>query len=54
MEEQVIRISVRALVEFILQSGDIDNRIASADKDAMQMGARMHRKIQRQTDHRLS
>lgn len=48
MEEQVIRISVRALVEFILQSGDIDNRIASADKDAMQMGARMHRKIQRQ------
>ena len=48
MEEQVIRISVRALVEFILQSGDIDTRIASADKDAMQMGARMHRKIQRQ------
>lgn len=48
MEEQVIRISVRALVEFILQSGDIDNRIAPADKDAMQMGARMHRKIQRQ------
>ena len=44
MEEQVIRISVRALVEFILQSGDIDNRIASADKDAMQMGARMLRK----------
>lgn len=48
MEEQVIRISVRALVEFILQSGDIDNRVASSDKDAMQMGARMHRKIQRQ------
>lgn len=48
MEEQVIRISVRSLVEFILQSGDIDNRVASADKDAMQMGARMHRKIQRQ------
>lgn len=52
MEEQVIRISVRALVEFILQSGDIDNRIASADKDAMQMGARMHRKIQRQMGSR--
>lgn len=48
MEEQVIRISVRALVEFILQSGDIDNRVASSEKDAMQMGARMHRKIQRQ------
>lgn len=43
----MIRVSVRNLVEFLLQSGDIDNRIASADKDAMQMGARLHRKIQR-------
>ncbi len=48
MERQVIRISVRNLVEFILRSGDIDNRIASVDKDAMQMGAKIHRKIQRQ------
>lgn len=48
MEKQVIRISVRNLVEFILRSGDIDNRIASSDKDAMQMGAKIHRKIQRQ------
>ena len=43
----VIRISVRNLVEFILRSGDIDNRHAgAADKDAMQMGSRLHRKIQ--------
>ena len=48
MEKQLIRISVRNLVEFILRSGDIDNRIASSDKDAMQLGAKLHRKIQRQ------
>ena len=45
MEE--IRVSVRNLVEFILRSGDIDNRRGTmADKDAMQMGSRLHRKIQ--------
>lgn len=44
-----IRISVRNLVEFILQSGDIDNRHGSmADKEAMQVGSRLHRKIQGQ------
>ena len=48
MDKQTIRISVRNLVEFILRSGDIDNRVASADKDAMQLGAKIHRKIQRQ------
>ena len=48
-QEKLIRISVRNLVEFILCEGDIDNRIASApDKDAMQLGSRIHRKIQRQ------
>ncbi len=42
-----IRVSVRDLVEFILQSGDIDNRISTgAQKDAMQMGSRFHRRIQ--------
>lgn len=46
MEQPVIRISVRNLVEFILRGGDIDNRIAS-EKDAMQMGSRIHRKIQK-------
>ena len=38
---------MRNLVEFILRSGDIDNRRGTmADKDAMQMGSRLHRKIQ--------
>lgn len=48
IKQPLIRISVRNLVEFILRSGDIDNRIASLDKDAMQMGGKIHRKIQRQ------
>ena len=48
MESQVIRISVRNLVEFILRSGDIDNRITgSMEKDAMLQGSRIHRKIQK-------
>lgn len=44
-----IRISVRNLVEFILREGDLDNRISGGKKDAeaMQLGARIHRKIQR-------
>ncbi len=42
-----IRISVRNLVEFIFRSGDIDNRIGKGvQKEAMQEGSRMHRKIQ--------
>ena len=42
-----IRISVRNLVEFIFRSGDIDNRIGKgAQKEAMQEGSRIHRKIQ--------
>lgn len=42
-----LKISVRNLVEFVLRNGDIDNRVVSgADKDAMQEGARLHRKIQ--------
>lgn len=47
-QQPLIRISVRSLVEFILRSGDIDNRIAAVDKDAMLMGGKIHRKIQRQ------
>lgn len=44
----VIKISVRNLVEFILRSGDIDNRIGAAYRaDAMQEGGKMHRKIQK-------
>ena len=46
--EKSIRLSVRNLVEFILKEGDIDNRISGTlDKDAMLMGGRLHRKIQR-------
>ena len=45
----VIRISVRNLVEFILREGDIDNRTGGGqDPENMQMGSRIHRKIQRQ------
>lgn len=43
-----IKISVRNLVEFILRSGDIDNRHGrAAQKEVMQEGSRIHRKIQR-------
>lgn len=42
-----IRTSVRNLVEFILRSGDIDNRKAASKADAMQEGGRIHRMIQR-------
>ena len=41
------RISVRSLVEFLLHSGDIDGgKGGMADKEAMQLGSRIHRKIQ--------
>ncbi len=41
-------ISVRELVEFVMNSGDIDNRrTAGAKKEAMQEGSRLHRKIQK-------
>jgi len=47
-ERAKIRISVRSLVEFILRSGDLDNRSAGSDvMDAMQAGSRLHRKIQK-------
>ena len=46
-EQPLIRISVRNLVEFVLRSGDIDNRAAGADRDAMLLGGKIHRKIQR-------
>lgn len=43
----VIRISVRALVEFLFRSGDIDEASSHRDRlSAMQEGARVHRKIQ--------
>lgn len=43
-----IRVSVRNLVEFVLRSGDLDNRhTAGNQKEAMQAGSRLHRKIQK-------
>ena len=42
-----VSVSVRSLVEFILRSGDIDNRIPAAPDDAMIEGSRMHRRLQK-------
>ncbi len=43
-----IHISVRNLVEFIMRSGDIDNRhSAKVTEQAMQEGSRIHRMLQR-------
>lgn len=47
LEQPLVRISVRNLVEFIMRSGDIDNRAGGAEKEAMQQGGRIHRKIQK-------
>lgn len=48
-EKEIIKISVRNLVEFILRSGDLDSRRGgAADKEAMLKGSRIHRKIQKQ------
>jgi len=41
------RISVRNLVEFVLRTGDIDNRRRTASDQAMAEGGRIHRMIQR-------
>lgn len=45
--KEQIRISVRQLVEFILRSGDIDNRHHTSPESAMQEGSRIHRMIQK-------
>ncbi|MCH5280036.1 MAG: ATP-dependent DNA helicase [Lachnospiraceae bacterium] len=42
-----IRISVRSFVEFLLRSGDIDNRRTGGSEDALADGARIHRMLQR-------
>ncbi|MCR4657652.1 MAG: ATP-dependent DNA helicase [Lachnospiraceae bacterium] len=41
-----IKVSVRNLVEFILRSGDIDNRKKGSSEESMAEGARIHRLIQ--------
>ena len=43
---QQIRLAVRQLVEFLLQTGDIDSRFAGFDR--ANEGARIHRKLQKQ------
>ncbi|WOO35243.1 ATP-dependent DNA helicase [Anaerocolumna sp. AGMB13020] len=46
---ETIKISVRNLVEFIMRSGDLDNRTGGRkEAEAMQEGSRIHRKIQKQ------
>ena len=41
-EKEVIKISVRNLVEFILRSGNLDNRRTfQADRDAMTKGSKI-------------
>lgn len=48
MERELVKISVRELVEFILRSGDIDNRTGGRkNAESMLEGARIHREIQK-------
>ena len=42
-----LQISVRTLVEFLMRSGDLDNRTAAAPEKAMLEGSRMHRQLQK-------
>ncbi len=46
MAEKQVRISVRNFVEFMLRSGDIDNRRRVSSENAMVEGGRIHRMIQ--------
>jgi Rad3-related DNA helicase len=47
-DKHITKVSVRNLVEFILREGDIDNRnVATMDREIMQKGSRVHRKIQK-------
>lgn len=47
MAERQIKISVRNFVEFMMRSGDIDNRRHVSSENAMAEGGRIHRMIQR-------
>ncbi len=50
-EKTTIRISVRNFVEFLLRTGDIDNRRGNlSQSEAMLEGSRIHRKIQQSMD----
>ena len=47
MADRQVKISVRNFVEFMLRSGDIDNRKHVSSENAMVEGGRIHRMIQR-------
>ena len=47
MEETIVRVSVRGLVEFLLREGDLDDRTDASPESALLEGARMHREIQK-------
>lgn len=48
MEQEIIKISVRSLVEFIFREGDIDSTgFGGRNTEAMALGSRIHRKIQK-------
>lgn len=48
IKNNILKISVRNLVEFLCQSGDIDNRFSGvSDSAAMEAGRKAHRKIQK-------
>ncbi|MHB8061714.1 MAG: DEAD/DEAH box helicase [Ruminiclostridium sp.] len=47
MEKSQIKISIRNLVELVLRSGDIDNRLVSSNR--MVEGTRIHQKIQKES-----
>lgn len=46
-KNNVVKTSVRGMVEFVLRSGDIDNRSRMGSDNAMQEGSRIHRMIQK-------
>ena len=48
-KDDILKISVRSLVEFICREGDIDSRRGrGGDKAAMEAGSKAHRRIQKQ------
>lgn len=52
MEKPKIKISVRNLVELVLRSGDIDNRLVSSNR--MLEGTRIHQKIQKESGEKYN
>lgn len=46
-EKEIVKISVRNLVEFIFREGDITSGGGLQNTEAMQLGSRIHRKIQK-------